>query len=101
MSGSYNDHRGIFDPRGMIGRIYVEFHMTFLHIKYTSFVSCGCREDFSMCFHYKSKVDNGMPGVWPVWTPRIYKEEYYTLLHTKYGPCFSVKNIFYVFFFQL
>ena len=37
-SGSYNDPRGgaIFDPRGKIGRIYVELHMTMLYIKYTS-----------------------------------------------------------------
>ena len=44
--------------------------MTLLHIKYTSFVSCGCREEyFFMHFHYKSMVDNGMPGASPVWTP--------------------------------
>ena len=55
----------IFDPRGKIGRIYVELHMTMLYIKYTSFVSCCCREDF---FIY-SMVDNDMPGAWPVWTP--------------------------------
>ena len=69
-SGSYNNPRGgaIFDPRDMIGRIYVELHMTMLYIKYTSFVSCCCREDFFMYFHYKSIVDNDMPGAWPVWT---------------------------------
>ena len=43
--------------------------MTLLHIKYTSFVSWGCREDFFMYFHYKSMVDNDMPRAWPVWTP--------------------------------
>ena len=43
--------------------------MTMLYIKYTSFVSCCCREDFFTYFHYKSMVDNDMPGVWPVWTP--------------------------------
>ena len=71
VSGSYNDPRGgaIFDPRGKIGRIYVELHMTMLYIKYTSFVSCCCREDFFIYFHYKSMVDNDMPGPWPVWTP--------------------------------
>ena len=71
-SGSYNDPRdgAIFDQRGMIGRIYVELQMTILHIKYTSFVSWGCREeDFFMYCHYKSMVDNDMPGAWPVWTP--------------------------------
>ena len=69
-SGSYNDPRGgaTFDNRGMIGRIYVELYMTLLHIKYISFVPCGCREDFFMFFHYKCMVDNDMPGAWPVWT---------------------------------
>ena len=41
--------------------------MRMLYIKYTSFVSCYCREDFFI--YYKSMVDNDMPGVWPVWTP--------------------------------
>ena len=58
-----------FDPRGKIGRIYVELHVTLLYIKYTSFVLCCCREDFFIYFHYKSMVDNDMPGAWPVWTP--------------------------------
>ena len=45
--------------------------MTLLHIEYTSFMSCGCREeDFFMYFHYKSMADNNMPGARPVWTPR-------------------------------
>ena len=61
----------IFDPRGMIGMIYVELHMTLLYIKYTSFVSCCCREDFFMYVHSKSMVDNELPGAWPVWTPRV------------------------------
>ena len=63
---------------------------------------------FFIYFHYKSMVDNDMTREWPVWTPgaplaafikdsmvgrfysRIYKENHYTLLHTKYesfGPC--------------
>ena len=39
--------RGVanLDQRGMIGRIYVEYHLTLLHTKYTSFRSCGLRED--------------------------------------------------------
>ena len=52
-------------------------------------------------------VDNDMPGAWPVSTPvavdRIYKEEYYTLLHIKYEsswPCgFGEEDLF--MFFQL
>ena len=38
-----NDPRGVanLDPRGMIGRIYVEYQLTLLHTKYTSFRPCG------------------------------------------------------------
>ena len=43
--------------------------MALLYIKYTSFVPYCCRKDFFMYFHYKSMVDNDMPGAWPVWTP--------------------------------
>ena len=43
--------------------------MKMLYIKYTSFVSCCRRKDFFIYFHYKSMVDNDMPGAWPVWTP--------------------------------
>ena len=34
------------DPRDMIGRIYVEYNLTMLHTKYTSFKPCGFREEF-------------------------------------------------------
>ena len=42
-----NDPRGgaIFDPRGMIGRIYIEDHSTLLHTKYESSGPCGFREE--------------------------------------------------------
>ena len=42
-----NDPRAgaIFDPRGMIGRIYVEDHYTLQHTKYESFGPCGFREE--------------------------------------------------------
>ena len=46
-----NDLRGvaILDPRGMIGRIYVRYHSTLLHTKFTGFRPCGFRqEDFFM-----------------------------------------------------
>ena len=48
-----NDPRGgaIFDPRGMIGRIYIEDNYTLLHTKYESFGPCGFgEEDFFKCF---------------------------------------------------
>ena len=49
-----NDPRdgAIFDPRSMVGRIYVELHMTLWHTKHTSFGLCCFREeDFFMYFH--------------------------------------------------
>ena len=60
----------ILDPRGMIGRIYVEYHLTLLHTKYTSFRPCGFREEIFKCFsHYKPMADNDAPGARPIWTP--------------------------------
>ena len=39
------------DPMGVIGRIYVEYHLTLLHTKYTRFMPCGFREeDFFIVF---------------------------------------------------
>ena len=82
--------------------------MTMLYIKYTSFVSCCCREDFFIYFHYKSMVDNDMPGGWGVacMDPRgtvgsIYKGEDYTLVHTTYessGPYGFGEEDFFMFF---
>ena len=60
-----NDPRGgaIFDPRGMIGRIYIEDHYILPHTKYESFGPCGFGEkDFFMFFPMT-------PGAGPVWTP--------------------------------
>ena len=48
-----NDPRGgaNFDPRSMIGRIYIEDHYTLLHTKYESFKPCGFgEEDFFNVF---------------------------------------------------
>ena len=48
-----NDPRGgaIFDPRGMVGRIYKEDHYILLHTKYESSGPCGFgEEDFFMFF---------------------------------------------------
>ena len=47
-----NDPRGgaIFDPRGTIGRIYIEDHYTLLHTKYESFGPCGFGEEDFLCF---------------------------------------------------
>ena len=42
-----DDPRGVanLDPRGMIGRVYIEYHLTLLHTEYTSFRPCGFREE--------------------------------------------------------
>ena len=61
--------RGQFRSRGMICRIYVEYHLTLLHTKYTSFMPCGFREEDFKCFpHYKPMADNDAPGAWPMTT---------------------------------
>ena len=76
----------IFDPRGMVGRIYNEDHYTLLHTKYEICGPCGFREDF-LCFPmtppWRGLDPRGIVG-------RIYTEDHYTLLDTKYessGPC--------------
>ena len=42
-----DDPRGVasLDHRDMIDRIYVEYHLTLLHTKYTSFRAFGFREE--------------------------------------------------------
>ena len=40
----------IFDPRGMIGRIYIEDHYTLLHTKYESFEPCGFGDEDFLTF---------------------------------------------------
>ena len=62
-----NDPRGgaIFDPRGIIGRIYKEDYYTLLYTKYESSRLCSFgEEDFFMFFH-----DTPPPKAGPVWTP--------------------------------
>ena len=92
MSMGANDPRGgaIFDSRDMVGRIYKEDQYTLLHTKYKSSGPCVFREeDFLKCFfHCKSMGANdpwGRPFLTPgAWLGRVYKEDHYTLLHTKY-----------------
>ena len=54
----------IFDPRCMIDRIHVKFNITMLYTKYTSFRTCGFKEDFFMYFPINS--------LWPKMTPQGY-----------------------------
>ena len=53
----------IFDPRGMVGRIYKEDHYTLLHTKYESSGTCGFGEEDFFMFSHEA------PGAGPVWTP--------------------------------
>ena len=50
----------IFDPKGMIVRIYKEDHYTLLHTKYESSGPCGFGEEDFLCFSHDD------PGAWPV-----------------------------------
>ena len=51
----------------MIGRMYVEYHLTLLH---TNIQALGLvvLEDFQMFSHYKPMADNDAPGAWPIRT---------------------------------
>ena len=69
---SDDDPRGVanLDPRGMIGRIYVEYHLRLPHTKYMSFRPSGLEKKIFKCFsHYKPMSDNDPPRAWPIWTP--------------------------------
>ena len=80
-----NEPRGgaIFDPRGMIGRVYIEDHYTLLHTKYERFGPCGFGvEDFFYVFPNDPRGGACMDPRGTV--GRIYKEDHYTLLHIKY-----------------
>ena len=83
-----NESQGMvnFNPRGMVGRIYVGEHLMLLHIKYLR--SNGFREDFWSFSHYKSMGDNEHRGVASLdpsgMIGRIYVGDHLMLLHTKY-----------------
>ena len=108
------------DPRGTVGRIYKEDHYTLLLTKYESSGPCGFgEEDFFLCFSRCKSVGANYPQDFfysfshdaprggacmdPRGTVgRIYKEDHYTLLLTKYessGPCgFGEEDFFLIFF---
>ena len=65
-----NDARGgaIFDPRGMVGRIYKEDHYTLLHTKYESSGPSALGEEDFLCFSHDAlrakTVHVYTPGSW-------------------------------------
>ena len=95
------------DPRGTVGRIYKEDLYTLLPTIYESSGPCDFgEEEFFLCFpHCMSMGANESPGM-AIFDPRgmvgrIYKEDHYTLLHTKYessGPCGFGEEDFFMYF---
>ena len=95
------------NPRGTVRRIYKEDHYTLLHTKFEfqSSGPCGFGEEVFLCFsHYMSMGANDPRGG-AIFDPRgmvgrIYKEDHYTLLHTKYEssrPCGFGEEDFFMF----
>ena len=94
------------DPRGTVGRIYREDHYTLPHTKYESSGPCGFGEEDFLCYSHCMSMGANDPWGGAIFDPRgmvgrIYKEDHYTLQHTKYessGPCgFGEEDFFYVF----
>ena len=81
------------DHRGTVGRIYKEDHYILLQTKYESSGPCGFGEEdfFYVLPMTPPPPPRGMARMDPRGTVgRIYKEDHYTLLLTKYessGPC--------------
>ena len=83
------------DPRGTVGRIYREDHYTLPHTKYESSGPCGFGEEDFLCYSHCMSMGANDPWGGAIFDPRgmvgrIYKEDHYTLQHTKYessGPC--------------
>ena len=84
------------NPRGTNGRIYKEDHYILLLTNYESSGPRGFgEEDFFLCFSHCKSMGANDPRGGAIFDPRgmtgrIYIEDHYTLLHTKYessGPC--------------
>ena len=90
------------EPRGTVGRIYKEDHYILLQTKYESSRPCDFREEDFLKFFHDPPPPRGGAHMDPGGTVgRIYKEDHYTLLQTKYessGPCGFGKEDFLKFF---
>ena len=58
------------DPRGKVGRIYIEDHYTLLLTKYESSGPCGCAEEDFFVFLIVSLWQLITPGAGPFLTTR-------------------------------
>ena len=92
----------IFDSRGMFGRIYKKDYYILLNIKYKKLWALWFRRRrlfYVVVFFHDTR---GWGHTDPRGTVcRIYKEDHYTLLHTKYessGPCSFGEEDFFMFF---
>ena len=92
------------DPRGTVGSIYKGEYYTLVHTTYESSGPYGFGEDFFIYVFPSTPPGRGPMGprgrVGRIYS-RIYKEDHYTMLHTKYesfGPCgFGEEDFFKVF----
>ena len=102
-----NDPRGgaIFDPRGLIGRIYKKDHYTLLYIQNMKALGHAVSEKkIFLCFFYV--LSHHAPGAGPVWTPGARLAGFikrttihcYTQNMKGLGLVVSEKKIFYMFF---
>ena len=71
----------IFDPTGMVGRIYKEDQYTLLHTKYESFGPCGFGEEDFLCISHCKFMEDNDPWGGAIFDPkamvgRIYKEDH-------------------------
>ena len=95
--GAKNARGGaIFDPRGMVDRIYKEDHFALLHTKYKSSGPCGFGEEDYFMFSHDA------PGAGPLWIPEARMAGFikrttihgYTQNIKALGLVFSEKTIF-------
>ena len=80
------------DPRGTVGSIYKGEYYTLVHTTYESSGPYGFREEDFFVFPMTPRDGACMDprGTVGRICSRIYKEDHFTLLHTKYesfGPC--------------
>ena len=93
------------NPRGTVGRVYKEDHYTLLLTKYECSGPCGFGEEDFLCFSHCKSMGANDPRGGAIFDPRgkigrIYIEDHYTLLHTKYEgpwPCGFGEEDFFMF----
>ena len=97
MSMGANDPRGgaIFDPRGMVGRIYKEDHYTLLHTKYESSGPSGFGEEDFLCYSHDAP---GCPGARLAGFIKRTKIHCYTQNMKALGLVVSEKKVFFYVF---